>query len=78
MYINPDEPAFFVSDRNLVPDRSIGLTKKEYIAAMAMQGILSNSNGCIFHIQAPENLDVVARLSLSYADALINELNKEQ
>lgn len=45
-----------------------GLTKREYFAAMAMQGLLSNS-GTYSERSTPE-------LSVHYADALIAELNK--
>ena len=45
----------------------VGLTKREYFAAMAMQGILSQ------HDSRPS---YTATLAVEYADALINELNK--
>lgn len=47
-----------------------GLTKREYFAAIAMQGMLSN----------PENAHVyyekIVQTSILYADKLIEELNK--
>lgn len=52
------------------PER--GLTKREYFAAMAMQGFCANAESyvnCEF--------DEVAEMSLFQADALIEELNKE-
>jgi len=53
------------------PD-SDGLTKREYFAAMAMQGMLSNPH-CF-----EEYTDVgLLGKSTIYADALIAELNKE-
>lgn len=52
-----------------------GLTKREYFAAMAMQGIISSSpqsamTGCP---QYDESL--VAKMSIEYADKLIELLN---
>jgi hypothetical protein len=47
-----------------------GLTKREYFAAMAMQGQLSMMTG----FNSPEN---IAYHAVQYADTLINELNKE-
>ncbi len=45
-----------------------GLTKREYFAAMAMQGILSG--------QWLSNAEEVSNDAVIIADALINELNK--
>jgi hypothetical protein len=47
-----------------------GLTKREYFAAMAMQGMLSNQHGYFLEH------DKLSEYALSYADALIKELNK--
>jgi hypothetical protein len=48
-----------------------GLTKREYFAAMAMQGILSNNNG----IGAIETIaQVVASDSIAIADELLKQL----
>jgi hypothetical protein len=51
-----------------------GLTKREYFAAMAMQGILANN--------AEGNTewlyDIIGQHSVLAADALITELNKEK
>lgn len=49
----------------------VGLTKREYFAAMAMQGILASRND----YATPED---VAKYSVSMADALIERLNKDQ
>ena len=51
-----------------------GLTKREYIAAMAMQGMLANSE--LTNETFKERL--VAAWSVDCADALIDELNKEE
>ena len=44
-----------------------GLTKREYLAAKAMQGLLSNPN---------QKFEFVAKLAVLHADALLNELSK--
>jgi hypothetical protein len=46
-----------------------GLTKREYFAAMAMQGLLTES-------QVLDNHDKFAKFAVQAADALIAELNK--
>jgi len=46
-----------------------GLTKREYFAALAMQSVLST--------HGEDYPEIIAVRALRYADALINELNKE-
>jgi hypothetical protein len=48
-----------------------GLTKREYLAAMAMQALLSNSNKDYTDL---ENL--LAKRSITYADALLKKLGE--
>lgn len=55
--------------RRLIPNPNGGLTKREYFAAMAMQGLLAESK---------INEATVAILAVDYADELIKRLNKEQ
>lgn len=51
------------------PKHLNGLTKREYFAGLAMQGLCADPN--------PElKPKVVAEMAVRYADALINELNK--
>ena len=45
----------------------IGLTKREYFAAMALQGILAN--------EGTGNCDTVCRTAIYHADELIRQLN---
>lgn len=52
-----------------------GLTKREYFAAMAMQGILSNSPDWE---DSDRCLKWVSESSAKYADALIEALNKTE
>jgi len=51
-----------------------GFSKREYFAAMAMQGFLSNPN-----INASEyNSEVIAEASIGMSDFLIEKLNENQ
>jgi hypothetical protein len=72
----PNDQAFatppnFSSEFGLCP-QEIGLTKREYFAAMAMQGLLTTQQG--YHLHEHK----LSEYALSYADSLINELNKEK
>ena len=49
---------------------STGLTKREYFASMAMQGIISNKDGLDIKIER------IVESAVDTADALIEELNK--
>ena len=46
-----------------------GLTKREYFAAMALQGMLASANNTLF------DYETIATHSVKHADALINALN---
>ncbi len=46
-----------------------GLTKREFFAAAALQGILANPDGCLWKLAAEE--------AVKKADELIFELNKQ-
>jgi len=48
-----------------------GLTKREYFAAMAIQGLLTSTKYILYPITQ------VAKDAVNYADALIKELNKD-
>jgi hypothetical protein len=47
-----------------------GLTKREYFASMALQGIISNKDGLDIKIER------IVESAVDTADALIEELNK--
>jgi hypothetical protein len=49
---------------------NMGLTKREYFAAMAMQGMIGNR---YFDLR---NLDIISKCAVQQADALIEALNK--
>lgn len=66
-----------VAEDNTYPstssDDNSGLTKREYFAAIALQGLLSNPEE-----SARTNNQDVARKAVFFADKLIAELNDEQ
>ena len=68
-----DSPAFakaaFYTDEYGIDAPQEGLTKREYFAAMAMQGLLANDSGLITS---------KARDAVKSADLLIEELNKNK
>lgn len=74
METNPNEPAFAKSasytDFYGLDSSQIGLTKREYFAAMAMKGIITNKDGLDIKIER------IAESAVDMADALIEELNK--
>lgn len=54
-------------------DGSYGLSKREYLAAMAMQGMLAAGDGDF----NSNHTKRIAENAVNHADALIKELNKE-
>lgn len=69
---NPNDPITYHLTYNQCtgkPDGQIeGLTKREYFAALALQGMLAYDR--------TRSADAIARWSVEAADALINELNR--
>jgi hypothetical protein len=63
------EPAFPLigDDGHII---NAGLTKREYFAAMALQGIIANKDGLDIKIER------IVESAVDTADALIEELNK--
>jgi len=64
-------PAFHHEHTGTLHDAQDGLTKREYFAAKAMQGLVT----VIHHTDRPYN---VAKEAVMTADALIEELNKQE
>ena len=63
------KPAFYHPDGAIdLPNN--GLTKREYFAAMALQGIIANKDGLDIKIER------IVESAVDTADALIEELNK--
>lgn len=83
MKTNPNEPLNcnngngFYNDELNRTHAGVGLTKREYFAAMAMQGMLANSHdeGCNNPLSKLSN-GVIAHLAVLQAECLIEELNK--
>ena len=79
---NPNHPAFLqrpetVYDRNPQDcDTSYGITKREYFAAMTMSGI-AMWDATINDKNETGKVEELARACVSYADAIIAELNRE-
>jgi len=62
-----------LNDRAFEPMIHLGLTKREYFAAMAMQGICAR--GLYIH---NDQIDKYAIAAVKLAESLINVLNKQQ
>ena len=64
------------TSNGFIIDQSPGLTKREYFAGLAMQGILANDT----MLNADRSVIIkrtdVAIIAIASADALIDELNK--
>ena len=69
MKTEPNHGAFASQSETYIQD---GLTKREYFAAMAMQGFCSAERFSFWEAEQ------IARLSLKQADAMIVILNKEE
>lgn len=68
---NPDDPIHPKEPKHLMGD--LGLTKREWFAGMAMQGVIQMTGGPI----GWDTPEVAAKFILEWADALIAELNKK-
>ena len=68
--IRPAHPLTLKDFRDTDDHPAPGLTKREYFAGRALQGILSNSNT---HVEDP----VIAALAVKIADELLVALEKE-
>jgi hypothetical protein len=56
---------------------NMGLTKREWFAGLAMEGLLADSEDRSEEIKPGETCaEATARLAVEHADALIKELNK--
>lgn len=70
---NKNQPAF----PNLDPYIDIsdhGLTKREYFAGLAMQGLLAE--GYLRH--QDDDCSLIARCAVNFADELLNQLNQDK
>lgn len=67
---NTEKPAFPSTDGQTFENDD--LTKREYFAGLAMQGLLANG----FQNVAGDHTKLIAHLSISCADELLKQLNK--
>jgi hypothetical protein len=73
---NGNQPAFAMCMHDNTSGATLiehGLTKREYFAALAMQGLLASDN--LFYTDRPK---IFSSLAVKYADALLAELEAEQ
>jgi len=70
---NAEQPAFPIIETNGNGETSVavGLTKREYFAGLAMQGIWASVKDDAF-----ENYVNVARMAINQADELLKQLNQ--
>lgn len=62
-------------------DCGYGLTKREYFAAMAMQGLRANVTEDVIELAVQTKIPmeaIIAKCAVQHADALIKELNKNE
>ena len=72
--ITGNEPAMPIISQHEV--FGTGINIRQYYAGLALQGIISNCSGQ--GIDGTILSEIFAKQSLIYADALINELNKNE
>lgn len=63
----------FINPTNPDTDAEGGLTKVEYFAAMAMQGLLTKYN-----LSNPEDQKTITKLSVELSNELIIQLNRHK
>lgn len=71
--MDSQKPAFpHLTDGGFTSDRYGGLTKREYIAAMALQGVLASLNNAL---QVPtKDIRELVKAAIEATDILIDEL----
>ena len=77
---NADKPInpVLTQSPSLQNDTSLGLTKREYFAGLAMQGLLSNSYSNGFSQPLSEyDSKSIAKFSIEYADELLKQLENK-
>lgn len=74
MTTDPNDCAFPINIT--CPEYDVGLSKREYFAALAMQGMLANE-GITNHAMGEDSPTAyIAKLAVEEADELIKALNK--
>lgn len=78
---NADKPInpILTQSPSLQNDTSLGLTKREYFAGLAMQGLLANSYGGMTSGGSRTfSPNEISKLSVLHADELLKQLENEQ
>jgi hypothetical protein len=71
---NGKKPAFYnPNSYSMQGDDGIGLTKREYFAGLAMQGLMTSQNQ---EGEWRHDIKTCAEISVKMADALLKELEK--
>jgi hypothetical protein len=76
---NGNKPINPILDWNEVKADSTGLTKREYFAGLAMQGLMSNPEfikGGSFDFESRKTAERVSRISTKVADEVLKQLEK--
>jgi hypothetical protein len=76
---NNSTPAFPISKNvaDSIPlEQRNGLTKREYFAAMVMQGIIANPTTINATEKGAEFVDMIAKTSIKIADELLKQLSQ--
>ena len=74
---SPSNPFNHLDYDGVVDDQYKGLTKREYFAAIAMQGLLAGHYEYFKGNADVSGPDEIAKYAVLNADSLIKELNKE-
>jgi hypothetical protein len=74
---NSERPASAVVSNVLIQEDYLGLSKREYFAGLAMQGMLSN-RAIIDSASQPEQRDYLVKFSIEIADELLKQLESNE
>ena len=69
---NSEQPIKSMTEYETENSHYWGLTKREYFAGLAMQGMLANKDANTF------NAESTAEISIKYADELLTQLEDEK
>lgn len=75
-YPHLDNNGFTALLKNIKPEYGNGLTKREYFAGLAMQGLLASNDEDNYVNNHHVHPETVAKKALQCADALLTELSK--
>lgn len=75
--INADKPInpVLIQSPSLQNETSLGLTKREYFAGLAMQGLIAGRWACPDNV--PNDVKTIVEQSVIHADELLKQLEKK-